>query len=734
MVELIVCEKPDAAKKVAEALADGKPIKKAINLIPYYEVTHGKKDIIVGCAVGHLYGLKQKEGIKELPIFDIEWVPTSEISKGSEFTKKYLNVIKSLAKKADSVTIATDYDIEGEVIGLNVVRFACNRKDAKRMKFSTLTQEELIYSYEHASNHLDWGQAHAGETRHILDWYYGINVSRALTKAIGTTGTFKLMSTGRVQGPALKMIVDKEKEIKAFVPEPYWMISLNGTVNKGDIEAWHEKDKFTKKEDAEQIFNKIKNEKKAKVKEIEKNRFNQPAPFPFDLTSLQLESYRCFGITPKKTLELAQDLYTGGYISYPRTSSQELPESIGYKKILTNLLKVSEYKDSVNLLLNKKFLKPKKGKKTDPAHPAIYPTGIIPKKEEDYMKVYDLVVRRFLATFGDDAIRETITAKIDVKNEIFTTKGTTTVEKGWHTLYGRYVPFKEEELPPMKKEDNVDVKKITLHNKETTPPKRYTESSIIKELEKRNLGTKATRAQIIDTLFQRGYVDGKAIEATELGIRTSDTLSKHCATLVDEQLTRHFEEEMDQIREDKKTEEEIIDEAKDVVSKIIRDFKKNEKDIGKELSAANKETINVMTMIGKCPNCAEGQLTIRRGKFGHFISCNKYPDCKTIFSLPSGLIKPTKNICDSCKMPKVLIIKKKKQPQEVCINPKCPAKMEGHTKEQIKEMDNIEKGKLEKPCPSCKEGKLVVRKSIYGAFIGCNKYPKCRYTEKIDKK
>ena len=220
MAELIITEKPNAAKKIADALADGKPVKKLVNKVPYYELTHNGKDIIVGCAVGHLYGLKQKEKKVKLPIFDIEWIPTSEISKGSAFTKKYLNVLKKIAKTADSFMVATDYDIEGEVIGLNVVRFTCKQKDAKRMKFSTLTKDELVESYEHAQAHLDWGQANAGEARHFLDWYYGINVSRALTKAVHTTGYFKLLSTGRVQGPALKMIVDKEKEIKAFKPDP----------------------------------------------------------------------------------------------------------------------------------------------------------------------------------------------------------------------------------------------------------------------------------------------------------------------------------------------------------------------------------------------------------------------------------------------------------------------------------------------------------------------------------
>ncbi|MBN2111621.1 DNA topoisomerase I [Candidatus Woesearchaeota archaeon] len=733
MYELIITEKPNAAKKIADALADGKPAKKNVNKVPYYELKHNGKEIVVGCAVGHLYGLKQVEKKAKLPIFDIEWVPTSEISKSSAFSKKYLAVLKKLAKDAGSFTVATDYDVEGEVIGLNVVRFACKKKDAKRMKFSTLTKDELVESYEHASPSLDWGQANAGEARHILDWYYGINVSRALTKAISTTGRFKLMSTGRVQGPALKLIVDKEKEIRAFKPEPYWMISLNGRVNEGDIQAWHEKDKFFEKKEAEKIFEKIKNEKKAKVREVETKKFNQSPPNPFDLTSLQIEAYKCLKISPKITLEIAQDLYTGGYISYPRTSSQQLPPSIGYEKILKSLAKSANYKAEAGFLLKKTNLAPNNGKKTDPAHPAIYPTGIIPKLEQEKMRLYDLIARRFLATFGEPAVRQTVQAKIEVKEELFIAKGTTTVEPGWHKLYGKYVALKEEELPSMKNDDPVDVRKIEKHDKQTTPPNRYTESSIIKELEKRNLGTKATRAQIIDTLFQRGYIDGKAIEATEIGIRASETLTKHCPTLVDEQLTRHFEEDMDMIREKKTTKEHVIDEAKKVVADIVSEFKKDEKEIGKELLEAHEETVNVMTHVGKCPNCKEGQLSIRKGRFGSFIACDKYPDCKTIFSLPSALVKPTKNICERCGHPKVLIIKKRKRPQEVCINPKCPLKMEGYPDEKIREMEDIDSGKLEKSCPKCKEGKLVLRKSIYGSFLGCNRYPKCRYTEKFQK-
>ena len=716
--------------KVAEALADTKP-KKVItsNKVFYYELEHNKKKIIVTCAVGHLYGLKQGEGKKsEYPIFDIGWYPAADIRKNAAFTKKYLMVIKKLAKGADDFIVATDYDIEGEVIGLNIIKYACKQKDAQRMKFSTLTKNDLIKAYEERSKHLDWPQANAGEVRHKMDWFFGINISRALTHAIKETGSFKLMSTGRVQGPALKLVVDKEKEIKAFQPDPYWELQLNGQINKSHITAFHKLGKIFDKKKATNTFNNCKKEKKAEVIKVDKKQFKSLPPFPFDLTSLQIEAYKCIYMSPKNTLSTAQELYTQGCISYPRTSSQQLPVSIGYKKILTALSK--QYPKEVKLIKN---YNPTQGKKTDPAHPAIYPTGIIPKFKSEYeKKLYDLIARRFLAVFGDPATRETVTVTLDCNKENFIAKGTTTLKQGWFELYGKHVKLKEEELPKIKEKDICNIKKLEKLDKETTPPKRYTESSLIKSLEKENLGTKATRSSIIETLYNRGFIDGKAIQATELGIRTEETLEKHSPKIVEPALTRHFEEEIEKIRECKIKPEKVIKESEKAVIEITKQFDKHIKKIGKELLSAHQETRNVMTYIGKCPNCDKGELSIRRGKFGNFIACNEYPNCKTIFSIPQVAVRPTKEICEVCKHAKIQITKKRRGTQIVCINPKCPEKLEGYDASKKKEMEDIDKGKIIKKCPKCGEP-LKLRKSIYGAFLGCSGYPKCRFTEKTKK-
>ncbi len=722
--ELIITEKPSAALKIANALADGKAIKHSDKGVPYYDITHGNKDIMVGCAVGHLFTVheKNKKGWT-YPVFDVEWVQSSKVSKGSKFTSKYVTTLKKLAKDAETFTIATDFDIEGEVIGFNVLSHICKQKDGKRMKFSTLTKDELRKSYENASPTLEWGQANAGLTRHVLDYYYGINLSRALSLAIKTTGKFKILSSGRVQGPALKIIVDKEKEIKIFIPVPYWQIELRGEVKGAEIVALHKKDKIWEKDEADKIMKKVKGQK-ANIDTLERKQFKQAPPTPFDLTTLQTEAYRSLRIQPKETLSLAQELYTKGLISYPRTSSQELPKEIGFKKIIGELAKQEFYQELAKKLLNIKELKPNNGKKKDPAHPAIYPTGQIQNIEGREAKVYDIIVRRFMATFGEEATRETMTITIDVNKEPFITKGTRTVELGWHEFYGPHVKLEEEQLPDVENGEDVDVKKMSMLSKETQPPKRYTPASIIKELEKRNLGTKATRASIVDALYQRGYVLDKSIQATELGIKTCETLEKYCPSILDEELTKSFEEEMDKIREKKQKGEDVLNKAKEILTKILKSFKTKEKEIGKGLAQASKETDFGINFIGKCPKCKEGSLQVRKGKFGRFIACDKYPECKTTFSLPAkGMVKATEELCKECQHPMIQLQMARKPPQIICINPACPTKS----------IDEAAAKEKEKPCPKCK-GKLVVRKSIYGTFLGCSNYPKCRHNEPLEKK
>lgn len=675
--ELIITEKPQAAEKIASAL--GAVDKRNFGGIPYYEVDRKGKNIVVACAVGHLFTLKQNTRAV-YPVFDVSWVP-NYMAKKNDFTKKYHDAILRLARNAGSITIATDYDIEGEVIGLNAVRFICSQKDANRMKFSTLTSSEINEAYENKSLTLNWGQAIAGETRHYLDWFYGINLSRALMEAIKKTGRFKLMSIGRVQGPALHLLVDKERQIQAFVSKPYWQVFIT-VKNSQEIELKYNKDIFDKKELSkfESLLGKT-----AEAVTKKKQQILPPSP-PFNLTELQMESYRLFGITPARTLQVAQSLYLGGLISYPRTSSQKLPESLNYREILNHLSK----KYHVEHLISRN--KPVEGKKSDPAHPSIYPTGQNASLSGEEEKIYNLIVKRFLALFCEDAVIDNKTIEVKINDLTFNVKGSEIKKKGWLEIYP--VKIHETELPDVN--GKVKITNVRTEEKETQPPRRYTEASIISELEKRNLGTKATRANIIETLYDRKYIKEKSIEATPLGMSLITTLEKYSPVIIDEKLTRNFEKEMDSITEAKKgfqeKEKKVIDEAKVAIIEIIKDFNKNEKDIGDELIKADTELRlqeREENKLNQCPVCKQGNLAIKYSKMYRksFIACDRYPECKTTYSLPTGYIKKANKICEECGFPMLMRLTKGKRPWTFCFNKDCKTNKE-RLEEYKKKMEN----------------------------------------------
>ncbi len=671
---LIITEKPQAAGKIAAALSEGKDTK--INKpggVSYYKLKRNNKQIIVACAVGHLFAVSQTIKGIDYPIFNIGWFPNFKIKK-NDFTKKYYSIINKLVKNASEIVIATDFDVEGEVIGMNIMKFIAHQSNAKRMKFSALTAPEIQKAYDNAQPNIEWGQAIAGETRHFLDWLYGINLSRALMHAIKTTGKFRIMSIGRVQGPALNLIVNKEKEINKFKPKPYWQIFITINNGKNKLELKHNKD-ITKKQDLNK-FKKLKG-KECEVKTKKTKQIIIP-PAPFDLTTLQTEAYKFYGITPTNTLQTAQKLYLTGLISYPRTSSQKIPAEMKPELILKQLKKHFS-------LLTKNITrsKPIEGNKSDPAHPAIIPTGNYNKLEGYDEKIYNLIVKRFISCYCSDAQIENKKIETELNKLKFATKGMEILEKGWMNVYP--IKMEEKEIKDINGKANID--KVKIEEKETKPPKRFSPASILKELEKRNLGTKATRANILETLYNRNYIKDKSIKATELGIRLIDSLKKHSPIIIDEKLTREIEKDMDKIRASKKNLDKkqkiTVKKAEKALIEISKDFKKQEKEIGKELIEANKalyeqeaEDNNLHIL---CPSCKKGEITIKytpRFK-SYFLACTAYPNCKQTFPLPSqSIIKKTGKKCPNCNWPQLLRLKQGKRPWIFCPNPKCPSKQE----------------------------------------------------------
>jgi len=699
---LIITEKPQAAAKIAAALSGGRDRKQSDNGIPYYEFNRDGNNIIVACAVGHLFSLSQDIKGSGYPIFEVSWKPNFEVRK-KDFTKKYYSNLIHLVKRAREIIVATDYDIEGEVIGYNVVRFIARQKDAKRMKFSSLTANELEEAFKKVSPTIDWGQAIAGETRHYIDWFYGINLSRALMNSIKSTGKFRVMSIGRVQGPALKMIVDKEREIAKFKSKPFWKVYINVTEKankKNKATLKYIKDIFDEKE---LIKFDLKN-KEIQVKTDKHVQSIEP-PHPFDLTTLQTEAYKFYGLNPARTLAIAQQLYLEGLISYPRTSSQKIPDSINPKTIIKRL---SDYFKQANLCTR---AKPTEGKKSDPAHPSIYPTGEFKDLESELKKIYELIVKRFLACFAENAVVENKTLTGEINSLIFKDRGIEIQKPGWMEIYSSNM--KEKEIQDMNGPANID--KVDIQEDETKPPRRFSPASIISELEKAGLGTKATRANILETLYDRNYIeDQKSIKATPLGINLIETLEKHSPIIIDQKLTKDMEKDMEHIREAKKDLEnrqtQVLEKAKQALIKISEDFHKKETVIGNDLNKATQNYYKQQALeneITPCPVCKKGMLGIKYSPKNrkYFVACNAYPNCKTTFSLPPyGLIKKLGNDaegnakkCEKCSWPLLMSLQKGKRPWIFCFNPNCETRKQKETQQNQEQKETTQASIQEQP-------------------------------------
>ena len=678
---LIVTEKPHAAKRIAEALdSQGKPKQFKENGLPYF-VASRDRELVVVPAIGHLYTIVHKSGTRsKYPVFNFKWTPRHLAEKNTKRIRYCIELFSKLSHDADSFVSACDYDIEGSLIGYSILKYACGGKEtsAKRMKFSTLTKAELEQAYTQPLPSLDFALIEAGRTRHEVDWLFGINLSRALTWAAHRwSGRYHTLSTGRVQGPTLQFLAEREKEICSFVPTPYWQINTEAEILNSVVEIEYEKKRIDTRAEADAVVEACAG-KIGKVMNVEVKRVNQKPPLPFDVGALQQEAYSLFGYTPRRTLAIAQRLYLDALISYPRTSNQKLPPVIGYTTILNSLKQKREYAKLAQKLLEKEQLKPREGTKEDPAHPAIYPTGKLPEKplEPSEKRIWDLVVRRFLTVFGDDAIKEILKVRVDVNGHSFFLRGRKILKQGWMEYYIPYVRAKEVLLPQIEEIDTVRLRRVKREDKFTCPPPRYNPSSLLKRMEELEIGTKATRVDIIQTLYNRGYVKGERIVVTELGFDVIDVLDKYAPIVTSAQLTRELEDKMEQIRNNKMKRKIVLDKVVEQLKPQLEHFKENEETIGEALTQAIQRAQAQERIVGKCPNCGTGNLTIvySRKTRKRFIGCSNYFKgiCSTSFPLPQrGTVKPTGKSCKACGWPQILVRLKGRRPWNLCFNPDC---------------------------------------------------------------
>jgi len=683
---LIVTEKPDAAQRMAEALDyEGKPKKVEENGVPYFLAQRDRKLVVVP-ALGHLYTVVHERGGRNYyPVFSFRWSPRYLAERGAKQIRDWIKTISKLARDAEEFIAACDYDLEGSLIGYCILKYACENKEnvAKRMKFSTLMKSELEKAYEEPLPQLDFTLVEAGRTRHEVDWLYGVNLSRALTLAAKRwSGKYSTLSTGRVQGPTLKFLIEREKAIRSFVPTPYWEIKAEVEIKKSTYEVEYERKRIERKTEAEAVV-KACTDRTGEIKKVDIKKLHQKPPIPFDIGALQTEAYSLFGYTPRRTLDIAQRLYLDALISYPRTSSQKLPPIIDYKKILNELGREPAYKKLASKLLEKEELKPREGAKEDPAHPAVYPTGNLPERtlSEPEHKVWDLVVKRFMAVFGETAIKQSVRVCLEVDGHSFFLRGRQILKEGWMQFYKPYSRAEEVLLPSIKEGETVRLKRVVCDDKFTNPPPRYNPSSLLKKMEELGIGTKATRADIIETLYNRRYITDERIAVTDLGFDITDILSKYAPRVISVKLTQELEKKMERIQNNDEKRENILLEAVEQLKPQLEQFKEKEEPIGEALSSAIKRARMQERIVGSCPTCGTGNLMIlySRRTRKRFIGCTNYFKgiCKTSFPLPQrGTAKPMGKNCGSCGWPLIQVHIRGRRPWRLCFNPVCPLKEE----------------------------------------------------------
>lgn len=572
---LIIAEKPKAARSIAYALSSS-PFQCRYRGAPYWVLNKDGQRVVVAPVAGHLFSLYTS--VHDIPVFDYIWAPRWEAERGASHTRKFYYLMKYLSKASLSVVNACDYDIEGSVIGYLVITLILGKKVYKRMKFSSLTPNELREAFRNLQPQ-DINMVEAGLCRHELDWIYGINLSRLLMNSYRSVAkNRKTLSVGRVQTPTLVEVINRYIECEAFCRPPVFSVYATVNYKQRKVSASYVGNPVDKYADARKIKEIIKKHGEVTVKETAISHEEVPPPPPFNLSDLQDEAYKLYGFSPSYTQRVAEDLYLDGLISYPRTNSQKLPPGLNRRGILEKLAELG-YSDIVSLIFRENpNLAPREGRKTDPAHPAIYPTGMkIKPRKPEHKKLYDLIVKRFLASFLPPAVYVKAyikwSAGVDLESHI-----RALVEEGWLRVYGGEVT--EEPIRPAVG-DRGALEGVSIKSQYPERPRPHTKSSILRWMESNNIGTEATRAEIIEILYKRGYVrDHRGMASpTTLGIAVYEVARTFFPEITSVELTRNFEEKIQKVREGLATRVRVVEEAKNVIRRVVEEGLRNQNEI-----------------------------------------------------------------------------------------------------------------------------------------------------------
>jgi DNA topoisomerase-1 len=653
-MHLIVTEKHNTAKRIASILAINKPKKERVSGIDIYR---WDSTVVMGLS-GHIINVDFPKEFNNWQSVDSRQLVYAEIIT-TPTQKKIVSALRKLSKEADHVTIATDFDREGELIGVEALRIIekVNSKiTADRVHYSAITKTEIEKAFKDPKV-VDFDLAAAGESRQIIDLIWGAALTRYVSITGGRLGN-NFLSVGRVQSPTLALLVDRERERLAHVPKPYWEIFVT-LIDDIEFQAKHKTGRFWDKNEAQTIFDTLGDT--AIVTDLKKAEKIDHPPAPFNTTEF-IRAASSIGFTASNSMRIAEHLYMSGFISYPRTDNTVYPSTIDLLELIKNLSK-GVFKPYTEALLKKPALTPTRGKKETTDHPPIYPVSYVQKSElkDDEWKIYELVVRRFFATLADPAKWMTMQAVFDISQEEFKTRGASIIEEGWRWFYPYNKP-KDILLPELEVGQVLNVKDKHMLDKQTQPPGRYGQGRLIKTMEDLGLGTKSTRHEIISKLYARAYVHGNPLQPTKTAFAVIDTLEKYATTIAKPDMTATLEQEMDLIADGVKKEEDVVTESRNMLDTIFDDLINNREQITESLRNGLRED----KIIGTCEKCSN-KLIIRRSKRGsRFIGCTGYPDCDFSLPLPkSGQIIVTDKICEQHNVNHIRIISKGKRPWDL---------------------------------------------------------------------
>ncbi len=737
--ELIITEKDNVARRIADILSGESAESDRMNGVNVYK-WGGKRCIGLS---GHVVGVDFPPEYNDWR--DVEPVELIGAPIAKQPTQENIvAALRRLARKAGRVVIATDYDREGELIGkeaYELVREVNEDVPVDRVRFSSITKREVSEAFENRDQ-IDFNLAAAGEARQIIDLVWGAALTRFLSLSARQLGD-DFISVGRVQGPTMKLIVDREREIEAFDPEDYW--ELFADLEKQDGGAGFEAQYFYLDEDdneaeriwdgetAETVYETLSKASAATVESVRRRTRTDKPPAPFNTTQF-IRAAGSIGYSAQRAMSIAEDLYTAGFITYPRTDNTVYPDDVDERELVEAFLN-SKFSEDAQSLLEQEEMEATQGDKETTDHPPIHPTGELPSASDlsdDEWDVYELVVRRFFATVAEAAKWEHLRVVSDVAPDSdigplsLKANGKRLVKEGYHAVYP-YFSSSENIVPDVEEGEVLEVTETRFEEKQTQPPRRYGQSRLIETMESMGIGTKATRHDVIQKLYDRGYIESDPPRPTKLATAVVEASEDFADRIVSEEMTAQLEADMGAIASGEKTLDDVTEESREILEEVFEALMESRDELGSHL----QKSLKADKTLGPCPECGE-DLLVRKSRHGsYFVGCDGYPECTYTLPLPStGKPLILDDECEEHGLRHVKMLAGRKTFTHGC--PQCKA-------DEADEEEDLIIGE----CPECGKGevtasngeavegggKLAIKRMRSGSrLVGCTRYPDCDYS------